>query len=73
MLAKQEFYGVIQAMPQQGYVGQWTIDGKTVYVTEDTEVKQKDGKPEVGAYVEVEGVRFEGKFIAYEIETKKRK
>jgi DNA-binding transcriptional regulator of glucitol operon len=30
--AKQEFYGVAQTMPQQGYVGQWNIDGKTVEV-----------------------------------------
>ncbi len=72
-LAKQEFYGVVQAMPKQGHVGQWNIDGKTVYVTEDTEIEEEHGKLEVGAYVEVEGVAFEGKFIASEIETKKKK
>jgi hypothetical protein len=71
--AKQEFYGVVQAMPEKGYAGQWTIDGKTVYVTEDTKIQEKHGKLAVGAHVEVEGVTFEGKFIASEIETKKMK
>ena len=72
-LAKQEFYGVVQTMPEKGYVGQWNIDGKTVHVTEDTKIEEEDGKLAVGAYVEVEGVTFEGKFIASEIETKKKK
>jgi hypothetical protein len=71
--AKQEFYGVVQVMPEKGYLGQWDIDGKTVYVTESTKIKEKHGKLAVGSYVEVEGVTFEGKFIAAEIETKKKK
>lgn len=71
--AKQEFYGVVQSMPEKGYVGQWRIEGKTVFVTEDTEIKQKHGKLSVGSYVEVDGVIFEGKFIASEIETKTKK
>ena len=36
-------------------------------------IEEEHGKLEVGAYVEVEGVAFEGKFIASEIETKKKK
>ena len=68
--AKQEFYGVIQAMPEKGYVGQWNIDGKAVHVTEDTKIEEKHGKLAVGAYVELEGMIFEGKFIVSEIETK---
>ncbi len=71
--AKQEFYGVVQAMPEKGYAGQWTIDGKTVHVTEDTKIKEKHGKLAIGSYVEVEGLIFEGKFIASEIETKTKK
>ena len=71
--AKQEFYGVIQAMPEKWYVGQWNIDGKAVHVTEDTKIEEKHGKLAVGAYVEVEGITFEGKFIASEIETKTKK
>jgi hypothetical protein len=71
--AQQKFYRVVQTMPEQGYVGQWNIDGKTVNVTKDTKIKEKHGKLAVGAYVEVEGVIFEGKFIASEIETKTKK
>jgi uncharacterized protein YdeI (BOF family) len=71
--AQQKFYGVVQTMPEQGYVGQWNIDGKTVNVTKDTKIKEKHGKLAVGAYVEVEGVTFEGKFIASEVETEKKK
>ena len=71
--AKQEFYGVVQTMPEQGYVGLWNIDGKTVNVTKDTKIKEKHGKLAVGAYVEVEGVTFEDKFIASELETERRK
>jgi DNA-binding transcriptional regulator of glucitol operon len=50
-LAKQEFYGVVQTMPDKGYVGKWNIDGKTVHVTEDTKNEEKHGKLAVGAYV----------------------
>lgn len=71
--AKQEFYGVVQVMPEEGYIGQWNIDGKAVYVTEDSKIEEKHGKLAVGSYVEVEGVIFEGKFIASEIETKTKK
>jgi hypothetical protein len=70
---QQKFYGVVQTMPEQGYVGLWNIDGKTVNVTKDTKIKEKHGKLAVGAYVEVEGVTFEGKFIASELETEKKK
>jgi DNA-binding transcriptional regulator of glucitol operon len=42
--AKQEFYGVVQAMPEKGYVGQWNVDGKTVYVTEGNKIEEKHGR-----------------------------
>ena len=70
---QQKFYGVVQTMPEQGYVGVWNIDGREVNVTKDTKIKEKHGKLAVGAYVEVEGVNFEGKFIASELETEKKK
>jgi hypothetical protein len=60
-------------MPEKEYAGQWNVDGKTVYVTEDTKIKEKYEKLAVGSYVEVEGLIFEGKFIVSEIETKKKK
>jgi Domain of unknown function (DUF5666) len=71
--AQQKFYGVGQTVPEQGYVGLWNIDGKTVNVTKNTKIKEKHGKLAVGAYVEVEGVTFEGKVIASELETEKKK
>ena len=71
--AKQEFYGVVQAMPEKGYVGQWNVDGKTVHVTEDTKIEEKHGKLAVGAYVEVEGSYHGETFIAHEIEVKRAK
>ncbi|MCK9375773.1 MAG: DUF5666 domain-containing protein [Syntrophobacterales bacterium] len=71
--AQQKFYGVVQTIPEQGYIGTWNIDGKTVNVTKDTKIKEKHGKLAVGAYVEVEGVTFEGKLIASELETEKKK
>jgi hypothetical protein len=67
-----ELHGVVQAMPEKGHIGEWKIDGKTVYVTEETKVKEKYGKIMVGTLVEVEGVTCNGKFIAAEIESEKR-
>ena len=69
----KEFRGVVQAAPEKGYIGQWKIDGQTIYVTEETKIEEEHGKPAVGSYVKVEGVTCEGKFMASEIETKERK
>ncbi len=71
-LAK-EFRGVVQAMPEKGYIGQWKIDDKIVNVTEETKIEEEHGKIAVGSYVKVKGLTFEGKFVASEIETKERK
>jgi len=71
--AKQEFYGTVEKMPAGGQVGQWVIDGKTVNVVKDTKLDQDHGPFAVGAFVKVEGIEFEGKFIATEIETKRKK
>jgi hypothetical protein len=72
-LAKQKYYGTIEKMPASGMVGEWVISGKAVQVTKDTKLKQDHGPLQVGAYVEVEGLEYEGKFIATEIETEKKK
>jgi hypothetical protein len=34
---------MIQAlhMPEKGHIGEWKIDGKNVFVTEETKVKEK--------------------------------
>ncbi|MEJ5330260.1 MAG: DUF5666 domain-containing protein [Desulfobaccales bacterium] len=71
--AVQKFYGTVEKMPASGWVGEWVISGRTVQVVRDTKVKQDDGPLQVGAYVEVEGVEYEGKFIATELETEKKK
>lgn len=68
-----ELHGVVQAMPEKGHIGEWKIDGKNIFVTEETRVKEKHGKITVGTPVEVEGVTCNGKFIAAEIESEKRK
>jgi hypothetical protein len=72
-LAKQDFYGNVQQMPESGFVGEWVVGGRTVTATNDTEFKEKHGKLQIGAYVEVEGQQKDGKFIASEIETKIKK
>lgn len=73
VFAKQEFSGVVQAMPEGGFYGQWMIDGKPVYVTERTKIKEEHGRLGVGSYVEVIGYTVDGNFLAHEIKTKKRK
>ena len=70
--ADREFYGTVQKLPQ-GYIGQWVVDGKTVQVTNETKLDFEHGPAKVGSYVKVEGLTFEGKFIAEEIETKRGK
>jgi hypothetical protein len=72
-LAKQEFYGNVEKMPESGMVGEWVVGGRTVTATKDTEFKEKHGKLGIDAYVEVEGKEKDGKFVASEIETKTKK
>jgi hypothetical protein len=72
-LAKQEFYGNVEKMPEGGTVGEWVVAGSSVITTKDTVFKEKHGRLEIGAYVEVEGSEKDGKFIASEIETKVKK
>lgn len=64
------FFGVVEAMPPSGLVGVWTIDGKTVNVTESTELEEEDGPLAVGANVKVKGwLQEDGAIEAREIET----
>lgn len=64
-----EFEAVVDAMPPAGVVGTWQIGGRTVQVTESTEIDQEDGVLAVGARVEVEGTVLEdGSIGATEIE-----
>ena len=66
--AKEKFYGVIKQMPKEGYVGQWQVDNRTVYVVPDSKVDDKFATPAVGGQVKVEGIKVDGKLIVYEME-----
>ncbi len=66
-----EFYGVIQALPSGGPVGDWTISGKTVHVTATTRIERSGGLPQVGKVVEVHGrLLADNSVNAFKVETK---
>jgi hypothetical protein len=68
-----KFYGVVDALPQNGASGTWLVNGREVLVTHATEIKQKRGNVAVGVYVEVEGHHSGSSFAADEIEVKGRR
>lgn len=64
------FFGDVEAMPPSGLIGVWTISGKTVNVTDATELQEEDGPFAVGAHVKVKGwLQDDGAIEAREIET----
>lgn len=71
--AQREFFGAVEAMPGNGYVGTWIISGKTVEVTPQTEVKLKRGPISIGSAVKVHGFSQDGRYIVREIEASKGK
>lgn len=64
-----KFTGAIEALPADGLQGEWSVDGKTVLVTPQTELR---GRPySVGDVVKVEGkARPDGVVVARKIEKK---
>lgn len=66
--AKEKFYGVVKQMPKEGYVGQWQVDNRTIYVVPDSKVDVKFAKPVLGGMVKVEGIKVDGKLYVYELE-----
>jgi hypothetical protein len=61
--------GVVETMPQSGFVGTWQVGGKTVRVTDATAIDQDMGPLAVGVMVEVEGTaQPDGSIDATEIE-----
>lgn len=50
------FPGVVEALPDSGLIGVWTVSNRKVQVTADTEINQEHGAVAVGAYVQVKGV-----------------
>ncbi|MCI5159397.1 MAG: hypothetical protein D3906_13385, partial [Candidatus Electrothrix sp. AUS1_2] len=68
-----KFYGTVEALPEKGLNGLWKIDGREVEVTPDTRIKEEYARLAVGSSVEVEGLRTDTGFVAYEIEVKDRR
>jgi len=67
-----KIYGLIEKLPQD-LVGAWVVNGREIVVTKDTWIREKHGKAEVGAYVEVEGNVTGKAFTAYEVKVKRSK
>jgi hypothetical protein len=67
-----KFFGSIDSFPPTpGFIGDWTISGRTVHVTSLTRIEQEDGPVAVGATVKVEGnKRPDNSIDAEEIEVK---
>ncbi len=69
---ESKIYGTIRKLPGD-LIGIWNVNGKEVSVTKTTTIKEKHGKAEVGAYVEVKG-SYSGKtLVARKIEVKRAK
>lgn len=64
--------GTIESLPSTtGFIGDWTVGGKTVHVSATTRIETEDGPVMVGAMVEIEGTtRADGSIDAAKIETK---
>ncbi|NOZ28954.1 MAG: hypothetical protein GXP39_13005, partial [Chloroflexi bacterium] len=67
-----KFYGIIESLPNTpGWIGDWTVGGRTVRVSAATRIEQEDGIVAVGAYVEVKGwAQSDGSVDATKIEVK---
>ena len=67
-----EIRAKVDAMPASGTVGEWTVGGRTVFVTEATRIKQKRGRPiAAGSTVDVRGnQRADGSIDASRIDAK---
>ncbi len=63
--------GKIEALPATGVIGNWTVGGRTVVVTAQTDIERDNGPTVVGACVDVRGTAGTGTTInASEIATR---
>jgi hypothetical protein len=69
-LYKSKIYGTLQSLPNK-MTGIWKVDGKEINVTKTTIIKEKHGKAEVGAYLEVKGTANGNTFNADKVEVKR--
>ncbi len=67
---ESKIYGTIRKLPA-GMIGLWDVNGREVSVTNATYIKEKHGRAEVGAYVEIEGNYSGRTFVASKIEVKR--
>src|SRR5258708_25545598 len=65
-----EFSAIIQALPNTaGFIGDWTVGGRTVHVTSATNINTEDGAVAVGKLVQVDGcARADGSIDASKVE-----
>lgn len=64
-----ELDGVVEALPADGLIGTWQVSGRSIQVTETTEIDQAMGSITIGTPVEVEGAaQPDGSILASEIE-----
>ncbi len=68
--SESKIYGIVEKTPR-GEIGTWIVSGREIVVTKDTRIKEKHGKAEAGAYVEVEGIADGKTFTAYEVKVKR--
>lgn len=61
---QKSFSGKIEALPESGLLGVWTVAGQQVEVTAQTKLMQKKAPIEVGATVHVVGYSENGVFTA---------
>jgi hypothetical protein len=66
---KVEWEGKIEAMPESGMQGAWTVAGRTVHVNHQTRFDDEKGKKmAMGEFVEVNAHKVNDNLIAAEIE-----
>ena len=51
---RSEFYGLVQARPENGQHGDWVIGGRTVTTDAGTEFDQSEGSLQVGSCAKVQ-------------------
>jgi hypothetical protein len=61
---KVEFTGNVESLPSGTLIGIWTVSGRQVDISNDTEIK---GSPQVGSLVKVEGVAVDDVVQADEV------
>jgi hypothetical protein len=65
-----QFEGIIERLPSQGLIGNWTVSGRTVQVNNSTKIDQEKGLAVIGATVEVKGYSSADVVEAAEVEVK---